>query len=1090
MSDTSSNPTPSAPPLRLAGRIAKAFIQSKLTPLFILAALALGAFSILQTPREEEPQIIVPMLDVFVQMPGASANEVTQRVTVPMEKLLREIPGIEYIYSISHPGMSMVIVRFYVGTNEADAIVRTYNKLYSNFDRIPQGASRPLIKVRSIDDVPILALTLWGKNYSAYSLRRIAEEVDHSLKQLDDVSETKVIGGEPRKVRVVLDTQRLAAYGLTPGAVVQQLSAANMRSQAGSFARDNQEFQVEAGNFFTRPEDLQKVVVGVHAGRPVFLRDVANKIEDGPAEPDHYVMFASARGTSGASANQDFPAVTITLAKRKGSNATLIAKSALDKIASLRGNTLPNDLNVTVTRNYGETAREKSNELLQHLLIATLSVTLLIALALGWRESGVVLLAVPVTLALTLAIFYFYGYTLNRVTLFALIFSIGILVDDAIVVVENIVRHFRLPDNSGRSLTTVAIEAVDEVGNPTILATFAVIAAILPMAFVRGLMGPYMRPIPVGASAAMVFSLIVAFVVSPWAALRLLHHYASRPGAGHEVEGWTTRFYRRLMNPLIRNAGRRWLFLGGVVVLLLAACAFIPLKWVQVKMLPFDNKSEFQVIIDMPDGTPLEQTARVSQELGAYLGAQPEVINYQIYAGTSGPYNFNGLVRHYFLRNQPNQADIQVNLLPAHDRSAQSHEIARRLRPGLDKIAAPFGARIKVAEVPPGPPVLETLVVEVYGPDYKGQIDVAAKIKRIFQQTSGVVDVDWYVEDPQTKYDINVDLDKAALQGVSAAEVSRTVQTAMSGASAGLLHDPSSREDIPIEVRLARPDRSSIADIRNLKLPGPSGAQVSLSDVTSVRKTTIDTTVYRKNLRPVVYVTGDVAGTIESPVYAILKMSDAIGKIQLPDGYALKQYKGTTLPERTDRYAIKWDGEWHITVEVFRDLGLAFAAVLVLIYVLVVGWFGSFKTPLVIMAPIPLTLVGILPAHALMGAFFTATSMIGFIAGAGIIVRNSIILVDFIELRRSHGLSLEDAVVDAGAVRFRPMLLTAAAVVVGASVILFDPIFQGLAISLMAGEVASTVLSRMTVPVLYYLSERGGERKTASGGGDFATQQN
>jgi len=598
------------------------------------------------------------------------------------------------------------------------------------------------------------------------------------------------------------------------------------------------------------------------------------------------------------------------------------------------------------------------------------------------------------------------------------------------------------------------------------------------MAFVRGLMGPYMRPIPVGASSAMLFSLLVAFVVSPWAALRLLHHYADRPESGHEAEGWTTRFYRRLMNPLIQNAGRRWAFLGGVIVLLLAAVAFIPLKWVQVKMLPFDNKSEFQVIIDMPDGTPLEQTTRVAQALGNYLGGQPEVVNYQIYSGTSGPYNFNGLVRHYFLRRGPNQADIQVNLLALHDRKAQSHDIARRLRPELDKIAAPFGARIKVAEVPPGPPVLETLVAEVYGPNYKGQMELAAKIKKIFQETPGVVDVDWYVEDPQTKYDLKVDLDKAALQGVSAAEVSRTVQIGLNGASAGLLHDPSSREDIPIEVRLSRPDRSGIEQLRNLKLPGPTGAQVSLREITDVEETVIDKSVYRKNLRPVVYVTGDVAGVVESPVYAILNMSDAINKIQLSDGYQVKQYTGTALPERTDRYSMKWDGEWHITVEVFRDLGLAFAAVLVLIYVLVVGWFKSFKTPLVIMAPIPLTLVGILPAHAGMGAFFTATSMIGFIAGAGIIVRNSIILVDFIELRRSHGMPLEEAVVDAGAVRFRPMLLTAAAVVVGASVILFDPIFQGLAISLMAGEVASTVLSRITVPILYYMSERG-SRETA-----------
>jgi multidrug efflux pump subunit AcrB len=1060
---------------RLAGRIAHAFINSKLTPLAIVAALFLGAFSILQTPREEEPQIAVPMLDVFVQMPGASAEEVTQRVSVPIERLLRDIPGVEYVYSISHPGLSMVIVRFYVGTKEEDAVVQTYNKLYSNLDRIPPGVSQPIIKVRSINDVPILALTLWGKNYDGYQLRQIADELDRYIKQSNDVSETQIIGGAPRAVRVVLDTQRLAAYGLTPGAVVSQIGGANNRINAGSFAENNQEFQVEAGNFFTRAQDLQQVVVGVHSGRPVYLRDVAEKIEDGPAEPDNYVLFANAKGASATSANPEYPAVTITVAKRKGSNATWIAEDILKKVHSLRGQMLPDDLNVTVTRNYGQTAKDKSNELLKHLLLATISVTLLIALALGWRESGVVLLAIPVTLALTLAIFYFYGYTLNRVTLFALIFSIGILVDDAIVVVENVVRHFRLPENAGRPLSDVAVEAVDEVGNPTILATFAVIAAILPMALVRGLMGPYMRPIPVGASAAMLFSLIVAFVVSPWAALRLLHGYADRAHAAHahESEGWTTRLYRRLMNPLIHKAKMRWMFLGTVVLLLLAAIAFIPLKWVQVKMLPFDNKSEFQVIIDMPDGTPLEQTARVAQALGKFLGAQRNVINYQIYAGTSGPINFNGLVRHYYLRDQPNQADIQVNLLPKQDRSLQSHEIARDLRPELDRIAAPFGARIKVAEVPPGPPVLETLVAEVYGPDYKGQTELAAKIKKIFQQTKGVVDVDWYVEDPQTKYDMNVDLAKAALHGISAADVTRTLQIGLGGASAGLLHDPISREDIPIEVRLSRADRSSIEGLQNIKLPDPSGHLVSLRELTDIRKTTIDQSIYRKNLRPVVYVTGDVAGDIESPVYAILRMKDAIAKLQTPDGYGVQQYFGTTLPASTAHYSMKWDGEWHITVEVFRDLGLAFAAVLVLIYILVVGWFKSFKTPLVIMAPIPLTLVGILPAHALLGAFFTATSMIGFIAGAGIIVRNSIILVDFIELRRRNGMSLEEAVVDAGAVRFRPMLLTAAAVVVGSSVILFDPIFQGLAISLMAGEIASTVLSRIAVPVVYYLSQRG-----------------
>ena len=622
-----------------------------------------------------------------------------------------------------------------------------------------------------------------------------------------------------------------------------------------------------------------------------------------------------------------------------------------------------------------------------------------------------------------------------------------------------------------RSLADIAVEAVDEVGNPTILATFAVIAAILPMAFVRGLMGPYMRPIPVGASAAMLFSLIVAFVVSPWAALRLLRHYADGKGHQHEAEGKATRLYRRVMGALVSRARWRWTFLGGVVVLLLLACSLVAFKLVKVKMLPFDNKSEFQVIVDMPNGTTLEQTTRVAQELGQYLGRQPEVLNYQIYAGTSGPYNFNGLVRHYFLRRGANQADIQVNLLNSHQRSVQSHEIAKRLRPGLVEIGNRYGARLKVAEVPPGPPVLQTLVAEVYGPNYQQQIALARQIKQVFQTTPGVVDVDWYVEDPQVKYNLKVDLDKAALHGISAADVTRTMQIGLGGADAGLLHVPEAREDVPIWVQLGRADRSSIESLEQLRLPSTGGGQVSIGELTNLEKTTIDTTLYGKNMLPVVYVLGDVAGEEESPVYAIEKMNAAIDKLRTPDGYEIKRYNAA-MPTDTSQLSMKWDGEWHITIEVFRDLGLAFAAVLILIYVLVVGWFRSFIVPLVIMAPIPLTLVGILPAHALMGAFFTATSMIGFIAGAGIIVRNSIILVDFIELRRSQGMALEDAVVDAGAVRFRPMLLTAAAVVVGASVILFDPIFQGLAISLMAGEVASTLLSRMAVPVLYYRVEK------------------
>ena len=1052
--------------LGLAGRIAKAFIDSKLTPLVIAASLLLGVFAVLRTPREEEPQIVVPMLDVFVSMPGASASEVEHRVTIPMEKLLRELPGVEYLYSTSAPGGALVIVRYYVGIKEEDAVVRTYNKLYANFDKIPPGASQPLIKARSIDDVPVLALTFWGNDYDGFALRRLAAEVEHSVKQVDDVSETTLIGGQRRELRVTLDPPKLAAYHTDPAMLMQVLQSANQRSQSGSFAESGREISVESGRFLQSAADAEALVIGTRGGRPVYLRDVA-EVRDGPEEPANYVFF----GTGGAEKGPygTHPAVTLTVAKRKGANATVVARNVEEKVDALRGYVLPRNVQVTVTRNYGETAKNKSDELLKHLLLATFSVTLLVAFALGWRESGVVLLAIPVTLALTLFIFYAYGYTLNRVTLFALIFSIGILVDDAIVVVENIVRHFRLPECRGMPWNEIAARAVNEVGNPTILATFAVIAAILPMAFVRGLMGPYMRPIPVGASAAMLFSLGIAFVVSPWAAVRLLKGQADKHP---EAEGWSTRIYRKLMTPLIESAKKRWIFLGGVVVLLLAACSLVAFKLVRVKMLPFDNKSEFQVIVDMPEGTPLEKTLAVEQEIGTYLHTQPEVTNYQLYAGTSGPYNFNGLVRHYFLRRGANQGDIQVNLRSAEQRSKQSHELAKAMRAPIADIGKKWNARVKVAEVPPGPPVLSTLVAEVYGPDYQRQIELARQVRTIFEQTPGVVDVDWYVAADQPKLDFQVEQDKAAMRGISAASISRDVQIALGGAETGLLHQASEREDVPIRVRLARASRSSESSLSGLYLPSAGGGMVPLGELVQIKQESIDKNIYRKNLRETVYVIGDVAGAEESPVYAIGKMGEKIDALKIPEGYKVEQFTAEQPPDTT-KLAIKWDGEWHITYEVFRDLGLAFAAVLVLIYVLVVGWFKSFKTPLVIMAPIPLTLVGILPAHALMGAFFTATSMIGFIAGAGIIVRNSIILVDFIKLRREQGMPLEHAVVDAGAVRFRPMLLTAAAVVVGAGVILFDPIFQGLAISLMAGEVASTVLSRMAVPVLYYLSERG-----------------
>ena len=1059
--------------LGIAGKLAHTFLNSKLTPLFIAASLAMGAFAIAIIPREEEPQILVPMLDITTAMPGASPAEVEERVTLPIETLVHQISGVEYVYSTSSPGQSLVIVRFLVGTPQEDALIKVYSKLYSNFDHMPQGVSQPIIKARSIDDVPILALTLWGEHYDGYQLRAIAAEMQHNIQQVTDVSETTIIGGLPRTMRVLLSTEKLNAYGLSPMAIVGHLQAANATVQAGSFAENNQEVRVDAGNIFTDREDLEAVVVGVVRGQPVYLRDVAEQIVDGPADPADYVAYGTT--TAGASTPRQYPAVTITVAKRKGTNATDIANAVLQSVHRMQGVSIPIDVTVTTTRNYGATAKDKSDELLEHLLLATLSVTFLVALFLGWRESGVVLLAIPVTLALTMSVFYLLGYTINRVTLFALIFSIGILVDDAIVVVENMVRHFRLPENRDRPYSEVTVEAVAEVGNPTILATFAVIAAVLPMAFVRGLMGPYMRPIPVGASAAMLFSLLVAFVVSPWAAMRLLgRNPAGAKILEPETENWRTKLYRRIMTPLIRSARNRGLFFIAVAVLLLISVALVPLGLVRVKMLPFDNKSELQVVINMPDGTPLEETARVAQALGNELAQQPEVLNYQTYSGTSGPYNFNGLVRHYYMRSQPNQADIQVNLLPADKRSVQSHAIAKRLRPLMDAIGNQYGARIQVSEVPPGPPVIQTLVAEVYGPDLAGQTQIARQIKSIFQTTPGVVDTDWYVEDPQPRLVMRVDEVKAAQHGIAVSDVTHALALAPSGAQVGLVHDQRAREPVPATVELDRADRSSEQGLENLRLPGADGGMVSLRELVTVEHTTIQPSIYHKNLRRVVYVTGDVAGAEESPVYAILKMNKALDRLTLPDGYKLARYNAV-MPDSTEHYSMKWDGEWQITIEVFRDLGLAFAAVLILIYVLVVGWFRSFIVPLIIMAPIPLTLVGILPVHAILGAFFTATSMIGFIAGAGIIVRNSIILVDFIELRRRQGMPLAEAVIDAGAIRFRPMLLTAAAVVVGASVILSDPIFQGLALSLIAGAVASTFLSWPTIPVLYYMVHLRGE---------------
>jgi multidrug efflux pump subunit AcrB len=908
------------------------------------------------------------------------------------------------------------------------------------------------------------------------------------------------------------------------------LQQANRQYVAGGLTSNNKEVVVETGGFLTDAGEVGNVVVGVFGGRPVYLRDVA-VIEDGAEEPGQYVLFGegsrrreevdggqsqSVRLVTSAATEQ--PAVTLAIAKRPGANAITVANAVLRKIDTLKGRIIPADVLVSVTRNYGVTAEEKSNELLWHMLIAVVGVSLLILLALGWRESFIVAIAIPSTLALTLLVFYLYGFTLNRITLFALIFSIGILVDDAVVVVENIVRHFHLPGNQGRKWNAIAVEAINEVGNPTILATFAVIAAVLPMAFVGGLMGPYMRPIPIGSSAAMFFSLAIAFMVTPWASIRILRwgrkYSCLTEGAACVTEGEKaplhsapvenvfSRLYCRFMVPLVQQPRRRYFFLGGLAVLLLAAMTLVGLGMVKVKMLPFDNKSEFQIILNMPEGSSLERTTQAAREMAAAVSMEPEVTDYQVYAGVASPFNFNGLVRHYFLRRGANVADIQINLLPRGDRWAQSHDIAKRVRPRVAAIAAKYDARVAVAEVPPGPPVLQTLVAEIYGPDEQSRLALARKVIDIFHNTPGVVDTDWYIEADQPKVRFIIDKEKAALHGISAETISETLRVAVGGESVDLLHIPREKEDVNIVFQLPLASRTSPEELLALRvrsgdanaLPEPGSANtaaplVPLRELVTVEYTITDKSIYHKNLMPVTYVIGDVAGSIESPVYAILKMNQALRRLDVSEGRVIRVPDSTksqsengdsqssslriynaVQPFTDNTPAIKWDGEWHITIEVFRDLGLAFAAVLVLIYILMVGWFRSFLTPLIVMVVIPFSLVGILPAHGALHAFFTATSMIGFMAGAGIVVRNSIILVDFIEMRLAQGLPLKESVVEAGMIRFRPILLTALAVVVGATVILFDPIFQGLAISLMAGSLVSMIIAPVVVPLLYFMA--------------------
>jgi multidrug efflux pump subunit AcrB len=1063
--------------LGFAGKIARSFINSKLTPLIVGASLLLGFFAVKMTPREEEPQIVVPMVDIYLPMPGSSPQEVQERVVKPFEAKLWEIKGVEYLYSMSRPGMGIITVRFLVGQPMEESLVKLYNKVMSNHSLLPPGAAEPLVVPKSIDDVPILAVTLWSERYDHGTLRTLAREVADELKKSENTAETTVIGGLSRQLRVTLDAPRLAGYGLSPLQVAGALQKGNASLPSGSFSSDNKSMLVQTGGFLDTVEGVKRLVVSVSGGKPVYLSDVA-RVEDALSEPSDYVFMglgpAAAQKRLSGKAKQDYAAVTISVAKRKGANATWVAEDLVRKVESLKGKVIPSDVQVTVTRNYGETAREKNNELLFHMFLAAISVTILIALFMGWRAGAVAAIAIPVTLALTMLIFYLIGYTLNRITLFALIFSIGILVDDAIVVVENIHRYFT---TTIMKPLDAAIKAVDEIGNPTMLATFAVIASILPMGFVGGLMGPYMRPIPVGASMAMLFSMLIAFIVTPYFAFRFMKGESHHGTGAAPEDSRLTAFYRRWMGRLIHEKKLRYGFLASVVALLLLSCSLIYFKAVTVKMLPFDNKNELQVIIDAPDGTPLEQTARMTREMGDALRTVPEVTDFQAYIGASAPFNFNGLVRHYYLRKGASLADIQVNLLPKDERSDQSHAIAKRIRPLVKAIADRYGARVKVAEIPPGPPVLATLVAEVYGPDDASRAGIASKVKAILAKTAGVVDVDWYREDDQAKVTFAVDQEKAALSGIAVDDVAKTLRIALEGDNSGLLHLPREKEPVSINLRLPVGQRSSSAALSSIYVAGPRG-NVPLSQLVRATTANEEKTLYRKNLKNVIYVTADVAGQIEAPVYAILKMQKEIDAIATPDGHKI-EVLASRQPWSEEHIGMKWDGEWHITYEVFRDLGIAFGAVMVLIYILVVAWFKDFTTPLVIMAPIPLTLIGILPGHALFGAFFTATSMIGFIALAGIIVRNSIILIDFAEMKRREGMPLDEAIIEAGAVRFRPMLLTAAAVVVGSFVIVFDPIFQGLALAMMFGEIASTTLSRVTIPILYYLVQSWKERHHA-----------
>jgi multidrug efflux pump subunit AcrB len=1045
----------------ISGRIARFFQGSQLTPLLALVAFLLGALAVAVTPREEEPQINVTMANVLIPFPGASARDVETLIATPAEQVLAQMTGVDHVYSVSRPGLAVLTVQFEVGVPHTEALVRLYNTVNSNRDWVSPnlGIGEPIIKPKGIDDVPVVALTLWSEDpqTGAYELERAAHAAEVELKRVRGTREVQTLGGPGRALRVLMDTDRMNAHGITPLDLRNALQLANVSLPAGSIVRDNREVLVETNNYLASVAEVASLVVGVHDDRPVYVSDVA-QVLDGPRQPARYVWTGNAKG--------EHPAVTLQVTKKPGENAVDVAERVVARAAELHGSVIPDDLRVSVTRNYGATANDKAQQLIKKLIFATLSVIVLVFATLGWREALIVGIAVLLTLATTLFASWAWGFTLNRVSLFALIFSIGILVDDAIVVVENIHRRRAL---EAGPLTGIIPDAVDEVGGPTILATFTVIAALLPMAFVSGLMGPYMSPIPINASMGMLISLAIAFTVTPWLALKFFrqeHHAAADSGR-------LERLSRRILGPFIASARNRRLLLYAILALILGSVSLAGVKLVVLKMLPFDDKSEFQVVVDMPAGTPLEVTAAALHELGAQLVSVPEVTDYQAYAGLSAPINFNGLVRQYYLRALPEQGDLQVNLVGKDKRSRKSHDIAQSVRPRLEEIGRRWGANVKVVEVPPGPPVLSPIVAEVYGPDEAGRIRTAKFVREALATTPDIVGIDDTVEDAAPRIQLKVDQGKASLAGVVRRDVVETLRMGLAGADITTLHDGQSKYEVPVTIALPAERQGELDEILKLAVRTPAGGLVPLAELVTPLASDRDRAIYHKDLLPVVYVVADQAGRVDSPLYGMFAARGKVAGAALEDGGTLGEYFIRQPSDPYRQYAVKWDGEWQVTYETFRDMGLAYAVGLVLIYLLVVAQFRSYLVPLVIMAPIPLTVIGVMPGHALFGANFTATSMIGMIALAGIIVRNSILLVDFVNLKVEEGMALDEAVIQSAAARAKPIALTGLAAMLGAGFILDDPIFNGLAISLIFGILVSTVLTLVVIPVLYYVAYRG-----------------